>query len=98
MKFTKASAAALTLPASKTDHFEWDDVTPGFGVRLRGPDKKVWYAQLALAFHADDQQSAHQLQQKAKLVARVLDLNRRIQPGSVATMADLDRIRDGISK
>jgi hypothetical protein len=46
MKFTKASAAALTLPASKTDHFEWDDVTPGFGVRLRGPDKKVWYAQL----------------------------------------------------
>jgi hypothetical protein len=99
MEFTKASVAALTLPASKTDHFEWDDVTPGFGVRLREPDKKVWCAQLALAFHAvkhaDDQQSAHQLQQKAKLVACVLDLKRRIQPGS---MADLNRIRDGISK
>jgi hypothetical protein len=31
----KRPVAALTLPAGKVDHFEWDDATPGFGVRLR---------------------------------------------------------------
>jgi hypothetical protein len=45
MKFTKASVAALRLPAGKSDHFESDDATPGFGVRLRD-GRKVWYAQL----------------------------------------------------
>jgi integrase len=51
MKFTKASVAALTLPAGKSDHFVWDDATPGFGVRLREPDKKIWYAQLRVHGH-----------------------------------------------
>jgi integrase len=45
MKFTKASVAALQLPAGKTDHFFWDDATPGFGVRLRGT-KRTWIAQM----------------------------------------------------
>jgi hypothetical protein len=31
MKVTKAAVAALQLPAGKTDHFFWDDATPGFG-------------------------------------------------------------------
>jgi integrase len=35
MKLTAKAVAALTLPAGKTDHFEWDDELPGFGFRLR---------------------------------------------------------------
>jgi integrase len=45
MKFTKTSVAALRLPAGKIDHFEWDDSTPGFGIRLRGT-RRTWIAQL----------------------------------------------------
>jgi integrase len=45
MKFTKATVAALQSPAGKSDHFEWDDATPGFGIRLRG-DRRTWTAQL----------------------------------------------------
>ena len=44
MKFTKAALAALILPPGKTDHFEWDDDLPGFGVRLRGGSKR-WVVQ-----------------------------------------------------
>jgi integrase len=35
MKFTQQSLAALTLPAGKSEHIEWDDALPGFGVRVR---------------------------------------------------------------
>ena len=35
MKFTQQGLAALTLPAGKTEHIEWDDALPAFGVRLR---------------------------------------------------------------
>jgi integrase len=35
MKLTKHSVAELVLPPGKTDHTEWDDELPGFGVRLR---------------------------------------------------------------
>jgi hypothetical protein len=45
MKFTKTSVAALRVPAGKIDHFEWDDSTPGFGIRLRGT-RRTWIAQL----------------------------------------------------
>jgi integrase len=42
MKLTGKAVAALTLPAGKTDHFEWDDEIAGFGYRLRlGADGKV---------------------------------------------------------
>ena len=44
MKFTKEALAALTLPSGKTDHIEWDDELPGFGVRLRGRGKR-WVVQ-----------------------------------------------------
>lgn len=40
MKFTTASVTALTLPEGKSDHFEWDDALPGFGIRLRGESKR----------------------------------------------------------
>ncbi len=39
MKLTKDTVAALALPAGKADHIEWDDMLPGFGVRLRGNGK-----------------------------------------------------------
>jgi hypothetical protein len=45
-KFTKTAVAALTLPAGKTDHFEWDDATSGFGIRLREGGKPTWTAQI----------------------------------------------------
>ena len=44
MKFTKEALAALTLPPGKTDHIEWDEELPGFGVRLRGRSKR-WVVQ-----------------------------------------------------
>jgi integrase len=44
MKFTKEALAALALPPGKTDHFEWDDELPSFGVRLRGGGKR-WVVQ-----------------------------------------------------
>ena len=44
MKLTKDSVAGLAMPAGKTDHIEWDDALPGFGVRLRG-GRKSWVVQ-----------------------------------------------------
>ena len=41
MKLTKEAVAALAMPPGKTDHFEWDDDLPSFGVRLRGRTKKL---------------------------------------------------------
>jgi integrase len=41
VKLTKDTVARLRLPAGKTDHFEWDDELPGFGVRLRGDASRV---------------------------------------------------------
>jgi hypothetical protein len=44
MKFTTDKVAVLTRPPGKTDHIEWDDEVPGFGVRLRGETKR-WVIQ-----------------------------------------------------
>jgi integrase len=35
MKLTSKATAGLKLPPGKTDHIEWDDEVPGFGIRLR---------------------------------------------------------------
>jgi integrase len=48
MKLTAKTIAGLTLPTGKTDHIEWDDDLPGFGLRLRaGGDlpRKTYVAQ-----------------------------------------------------
>jgi integrase len=44
MKLTRDTVAALAAPAGKSDHIEWDDDMPGFGVRLRGETKR-WVVQ-----------------------------------------------------
>ena len=35
MKLTQANAAKVKLPGGKSDHIEWDDALPGFGLRTR---------------------------------------------------------------
>jgi len=45
VRLSKAGIAGLTLPASKTDHIEWDDTLPGFGLRLRSGGKATWIVQ-----------------------------------------------------
>ena len=49
MQLTAKAVAALQMPASKTDHIEWDDALPGFGYRLRagsgGKTLRSWVAQ-----------------------------------------------------
>jgi integrase len=35
MKLTVGRISGLRLPPGKTDHIEWDDLVPGFGIRLR---------------------------------------------------------------
>ena len=35
MKLTQASVAGFDMPAGKSDHIEFDDAMPGFGVRIR---------------------------------------------------------------
>src|SRR6187402_1354245 len=44
MQFNREALATLTLPPGKSDHIEWDDSLPGFGVRLRG-ERKGWIVQ-----------------------------------------------------
>ena len=50
MKFTKASVAALTLPAGKDEYIAWDEDLPGFGIRLRG-DTRRWVCQYRIGGH-----------------------------------------------
>ncbi|HEX9321786.1 MAG TPA: site-specific integrase [Xanthobacteraceae bacterium] len=45
MKFSKATVAALALPAGKTDHVVFDDTLPGFGIRLRAGGKRGYVVQ-----------------------------------------------------
>jgi integrase len=44
MKFSRDTVSKLALPSGKSEHFEWDDSLPGFGVRLRGQSKR-WVVQ-----------------------------------------------------
>jgi integrase len=44
MKLTPTVVAELTLPPGKSDHIEWDNELPGFGVRVR-PKSKSYVVQ-----------------------------------------------------
>jgi hypothetical protein len=48
VQFTKTALTALALPEGKTDHVVWDDDLPGFGLRLRG-DNRRWVVQYRIA-------------------------------------------------
>ncbi len=45
MELTKENVGQLRLPAGKTDHIEFDDKVPGFGVRIRAGGKRTWIFQ-----------------------------------------------------
>src|SRR5215469_10967368 len=40
MKFTNTTIAQVRLPSGKSEHIEFDDTMPGFGLRIRGGGKK----------------------------------------------------------
>jgi integrase len=44
MKFTSKSVASFNVPKGKTDHIEFDDALPGFGIRFRN-GKASWIFQ-----------------------------------------------------
>lgn len=44
MRLSKQSVSSLQIPAGKPYHIEWDEVLPGFGVRVN-PTGKVWVVQ-----------------------------------------------------
>jgi hypothetical protein len=41
MKFTEANVKSFKAPAGKADHIEFDDTMPGFGLRVRGGERKT---------------------------------------------------------
>jgi hypothetical protein len=45
MKLTARTTSTLALPAGKTDHIEFDDDIPGFGLRLRASGARSWVFQ-----------------------------------------------------
>jgi integrase len=45
VKFTEANVKSFKLPAGKSDHIEFDDTMPGFGLRVRGSERKYYIAQ-----------------------------------------------------
>jgi hypothetical protein len=49
MKLDARTVAAAALPAGKTDHIEWDDDLPGFGLRLRAGGHRSWVVQYRAA-------------------------------------------------
>jgi integrase len=48
MKLTIKAVAGLKLPPGKTDHIEFDDDVPGFGLRLRDSGARTWIFQYTL--------------------------------------------------
>jgi integrase len=45
VKFTEANVKSFKTPAGKSDHIEFDDSMPGFGLRVRGSGQKYYIAQ-----------------------------------------------------
>jgi integrase len=45
MLFMRETIAVLPMPTGKSDHFEWDDELPGFGIRLRASGTRTWIVQ-----------------------------------------------------
>src|ERR1700687_4170491 len=45
LKFTEANVKSFKPPAGKSDHIEFDESMPGFGLRVRGSERKYYIAQ-----------------------------------------------------
>jgi integrase len=45
VRFTEANVKSFKPPAGKLDHIEFDDAMPGFGLRVRGGERKYYIAQ-----------------------------------------------------
>jgi integrase len=45
MKLKQSNVDKLQLPSGKTDHIEWDDDLPGFGLRIRAGGSRVYVVQ-----------------------------------------------------
>ncbi|MDH2354891.1 integrase arm-type DNA-binding domain-containing protein [Bradyrhizobium sp. SSUT112] len=45
MKFTEANVRSFKAPAGKSDHIEFDESMPGFGLRVRGSGRKYYIVQ-----------------------------------------------------
>jgi integrase len=45
VKFTETNVKSFKLPAGKSDHIEFDETMPGFGLRVRGSGAKYYVAQ-----------------------------------------------------
>jgi integrase len=48
MKFTETNVKSFKAPAGKADHIEFDESMPGFGLRVRGGERKYYIAQYRL--------------------------------------------------
>jgi integrase len=45
VRFTEANVKSFKAPVGKADHIEFDDAMPGFGLRVRGGERKYYIAQ-----------------------------------------------------
>jgi integrase len=45
VRFTEANVKSFKAPVGKSDHIEFDDTMPGFGLRVRGGERKYYIAQ-----------------------------------------------------
>jgi integrase len=82
MKLTQAAVDALTLPAGRTDHIEWDEDEKGFGRRLRvaagGKVNASWVVQYRVGHRQrrmtlDGRKSAKQARAEAEeIIAKVV--------------------------
>lgn len=48
MRLTKATLAKLTLSPGRAEMLVFDDMLPGFGLRIREGGKRTWIAQYRL--------------------------------------------------
>lgn len=52
VKFTEASVRSFKAPTGKSDHIEFDESMPGFGLRVRGSGRKYYIAQYRIGTKA----------------------------------------------
>ena len=45
MRLSRQNVSTLTLPLGKSEVIIFDEVLPGFGLRIRAGGKRVWIAQ-----------------------------------------------------